>query len=205
MLKIGLTGGIGSGKSTAAALFAQRGACVIDADLIARELVTPGSPALEAVVKAFGSQILLPDGRLDRSQLRQRIFSDPKAKRILEAILHPLIFAEMQRRAELCQTPYCILVIPLLVESKAQNQVDRVLVVDCPQALQIERVKQRDRIPEEQILNILASQATRQQRLNAADEVIFNAGTLTELEKQVEELHRFYARLSSGCDCPRPL
>lgn len=202
MLKIGLTGGIGSGKSTVAELFRQRGITVIDADRIARELVQPGCPALEAIVRAFGPEMVEPDGRLNRAALRQKAFSDPKARQALEAILHPQIFAEMSRRAKTCQTPYCILAIPLLVETGAQGQVDRVLVVDCPEQLQIERIKLRDRLPEDLIRRILASQATRQERLKVADDVIVNAEDLAKLEPQVEELHRFYLRQSLKLRCP---
>ncbi len=201
-LTIGLTGGIGSGKSTVACLFRQRGIAVIDADSIARELVRPGCPALEAIVSAFGPAILQPSGELDRAALRRVIFSDPKARNTLEAILHPPIFAEMHRRAGLCQTPYCILAIPLLVETGAQHLVHRVLVVDCPETLQIERIKRRDGLPEDLIRQILASQASRTERLKAADDVIVNADSLTELERQVEELHRFYLRRSLELRCP---
>ncbi len=201
MLKIGLTGGIGSGKSTVARLFEHRGVPVIDADRIARELVEPGRPALQAIREIFGPEVIEPCGRLDRAKLRSKVFSDPEAKLALETLLHPQIFAEMARRAELCQTPYCILAIPLLVETGARDRVDRVLVVDCPKALQIERIKRRDRLPEDLILKILASQAPRKERLEVADEVIDNTGDLNDLERQVEELHRFYLRLSSERKC----
>ncbi len=201
MLKIGLTGGIGSGKSTVARLFERLGVEVIDADRIARELVEPGCPALEAIEDAFGPEILKPSGQLDRAKLRQKIFSDPKARKALETILHPRIFADMSLRADLCQAPYCILAIPLLVETGAQDQVDRVLVVDCPEQLQIERIKLRDRLPEDLIRQILASQASRQERLAVADEVIVNAEDLSKLEQQVEELHRFYLRRNLELRC----
>jgi dephospho-CoA kinase len=195
MLKIGLTGGIGSGKSTVAKLFEQRGIEVIDADCIARELVEPPAAAFKEIQAAFGPEAIGPDGRLDRAKLRAKVFSDPKARKTLEAILHPKIFAEMAKKAQACKTPYCILVLPLLVETQAQTQVDRVLVVDCPEALQIERIRRRDLLPQDLILKILASQASRQERLAAADEVISNAGDLAALEHQVEELHRFYLSL----------
>ncbi len=197
MLKIGLTGGMGSGKSTVAKLFEQRGLEVIDADRIARELVKPLAPAFKEIQAAFGPEVLGPDGRLDRAKLRAKVFSDPKARKTLEAILHPKIFAEMANKAKACKTPYCVLVIPLLVETQAQTQVDRVLVVDCPEALQIERIRRRDLLPQDLILKILASQASRQERLAAADEVIDNAGDLGTLKQQVEELHRFYLSLSA--------
>ncbi|MBN2702388.1 MAG: dephospho-CoA kinase [Methylothermaceae bacterium] len=196
MLKIGLTGGIGSGKSTVARLFEQHGIDVIDTDQIARELVAPGQPALTAIVQAFGPKILQDDGRLNRTELRLRVFQDPEAKKNLEAILHPRVFIEMNRQADLCRSPYCILAIPLLVETDARHRVDRVLVVDCPEQIQIERVQHRDGLSDNMIRRILASQATRRKRLQAADDVIVNDGDLDQLERQVDELHRFYLQLS---------
>ncbi|WP_022948274.1 dephospho-CoA kinase [Methylohalobius crimeensis] len=196
MLKIGLTGGIGSGKSTVARLFEQRRIDVIDTDRIARELVAPGQPALAAIVQAFGPKILQDDGRLNRTELRRRVFRDPEAKKNLEAILHPRVFTEMNRQADLCRSPYCILAVPLLVETDALHRVDRVLVVDCPEQIQIERVQHRDGLSDNMIRRILASQATRRERLQAADDVIVNDGDLGQLERQVDELHRFYLQLS---------
>ncbi|GAB4355310.1 MAG: dephospho-CoA kinase [Methylohalobius sp. ZOD2] len=196
MLKIGLTGGIGSGKSTVARLFEQHGIDVIDTDRIARKLVAPGQPALTAIVQTFGPKILQDDGRLNRTELRRQVFQDPEAKKNLEAILHPRVFTEMNRQADLCRSPYCILAIPLLVETDALHRVDRVLVVDCPEQIQIERVQHRDGLSDNMIRRILASQATRRERLQAADDVIVNDGDLDQLERQVDELHRFYLQLS---------
>jgi len=195
MLKIGLTGGIGSGKSTVAKLFQQLGIPVIDADLIAHQLVRPGQPALGALVTEFGPAILTSKGELDRSRLRELIFHDHTAKTRLESILHPAVFAEMHRRATGLQTPYCILAIPLLIETNAQSMVDRILVIDCPERLQIERVKRRDGLDESLIKRILASQASRQERLAHAHDIIVNEGDLAMLERQVKDLHLYYLKL----------
>ncbi|BCX87885.1 dephospho-CoA kinase [Methylomarinovum tepidoasis] len=201
MLKIGLTGGIGSGKSTVARLFQRHGVPVIDTDEIARDLVRPGRPALRALVDAFGPDILTADGELDRARLREIAFNDPAAKARLEAILHPRIFSELERRLQALEAPYVIIAIPLLVETGAWGRVDRVLVVDCPEALQIERVRRRDGWDEALIRRVLASQAGRLERLAVADDVIVNDRDLAHLARQVAELHRLYLRLS-GTDDP---
>ncbi|BCX82667.1 dephospho-CoA kinase [Methylomarinovum caldicuralii] len=202
MLKIVLTGGIGSGKSTVARLFQRHGVPVIDTDEIARDLVRPGRPALGALVDAFGPRILTADGRLDRARLRELVFSDPAAKARLEAILHPRIFSELERRLQALKAPYVVIAIPLLVETGARGRVDRVLVVDCPEALQIERVRHRDGWDEALIRRILASQAGRLERLAVADDVIVNDRDLAHLARQVAELHRLYLRLSAERDDP---
>lgn len=196
MLRIGLTGGIGSGKSTVAALFAARGVPVIDADAIARELVEPGHAALADIVAAFGAGVLDADGRLDRARLRARVFDDAAQRTRLEAILHPRIHAVMAQRAAAQTAPYVLLVIPLLFEAGQRTLVDRVLVVDVPVEQQRVRVAARDPLPPEQIDAILAAQLSREQRLAGADEVIDNSGDAAALERQVEELHRRYLQMA---------
>ena len=194
-LRIGLTGGIASGKTTVAKLFAARGVPVLDTDQIARDVVEPGQPALAEVVAAFGPDILGPDGRLDRPLLRARIFADPDSRQRLEAILHPAIRAELARRAEAAGGPYQVWVIPLLVEGGQVDRVDRILVVDCPEAVQLARVKARDGETEDSARAILAAQASRAQRLAAADDVIVNDGEEAGLGPQVAALDARYRAL----------
>ena len=192
MLKVGLTGGIGSGKSAASAHFSKLGAEVIDTDLLSRELVEPGQPALAEIVDAFGERMLDGDGRLDRSRLRERIFADPAARRTLEEILHPRIREAMLARAQRSSAPYVIFVIPLLFETGQQALVDRVLLVDVPEALQRARVGTRDGLDDARIDRILQAQSDRETRLRGADDVICNDGTLDELRAAVERLHVKY-------------
>ena len=192
--RVALTGGIASGKSAVANLFATHGVPVIDTDVIAREVVEPGQPALAAVVDAFGTGVLAADGRLDRARLRQQIFGDADARRRLEAILHPAIRAEMERQSRAAGGPYQVLVIPLLVEGGRRDHVDRVLVVDVPEATQIERLVRRDGVSRDQAEAALRAQASRDARLAFADDVIENTGDVTALEKQVAELHCHYLR-----------
>ena len=192
MLKVGLTGGIGSGKSAASAHFSKLGAEVIDTDLLSRELVEPGQPALAEIVDAFGERMLDGDGRLDRSRLRERIFADPAARRTLEEILHPRIREAMLARAQRSSAPYVIFVIPLLFETGQQALVDRVLLVDVPEALQRARVGTRDGLDDARIERILQAQTDRETRLRGADDVICNDGTLDELRAAVERLHVKY-------------
>lgn len=196
MLKIGLTGGIGSGKTTVAALFAAKGIPVIDADVVARALVEPDRPAFTVIVEHFGPE-LLKDGGLDRSRLRQHIFSVPGARQWLESLLHPLVYDEMQCRIEGLAAPYVLLVIPLLLETGRRDFVDRLLVVDCPTELQRQRVRQRDALDDAEIVQILSAQMAREVRLAHADDVIRNAGSPEGLTVQVERLHQFYLALSA--------
>ena len=196
--RIALTGGIASGKSTVADFFAARGVPVIDADVIARQVVEPGEPALAAVIAAFGPDILDADGRLDRPRMRERAFADPAARQRLEAILHPAIRAEMERQARAAGGPYQLLVIPLLVEGGRRDHVDRVLVVDVPEATQIERLMRRDGVPRGQAEAALRVQAARDARLALADDVIENTDDLAALEAQVEALHRDYLRRATA-------
>ncbi|MEO1750899.1 dephospho-CoA kinase [Thiofaba sp. EF100] len=203
MLVVGLTGGVASGKSTVASLFASDGVPVIDTDLIARELVTPGQPALAEIAARFGPDALSTDGTLNRPWLRQRIFADEAARKVLESILHPRIRAEVQRRLEALrlQTPppaYALVVIPLLVETGAYDALlDRVLVVDLPEDLQLQRLMTRDGVEEPLARAMLAAQASREARLARADDVINNRGAPDDLMEQVERLHRLYAGLAA--------
>jgi dephospho-CoA kinase len=202
-LRIGLTGGIASGKSAVAAAFARRGVPVVDTDQLAREVVEPGEPALAAVVREFGPDILGPDARLDRPRLRAMVFADAGRRRRLEAILHPAIRAAMEARIAAISAPYAIIVIPLLAESGLRDSVDRVLLVDCPPELQIERLVARDGEAIAGARAILAAQATRGERLAVADDVIENTGTLAELERAVDALHDRYLSLVGDSPDPR--
>ena len=197
-LRIGLTGGIGSGKSKVAEIFASLGVPVIDADLVAREVVEPGTPALAEVAAAFGPGVLGPDGRLDRARLRTRIFADDTARTRLEAILHPRIRARMEALARAADAEYCLLVIPLLVERGQRKLVDRVLVVDAPEPLQVERVCARDGVTPEAARAIIRTQAPRAVRLAAADDVVRNTGAEARLRREVEALHHRYRRLAQA-------
>jgi dephospho-CoA kinase len=203
--RVALTGGIASGKSTVADLFAALGVPVIDTDLIARQVVEPGQPALAAVVEAFGAGMLGPDGRIDRRRLRELIFADVAARRRLEAILHPAIRTELERQSRAAGGPYQVLVIPLLAEGGRRYHVDRVLVVDAPEALQVERLMRRDGVSREQAAAALAAQARRDARLAVADDVVENTGRAEDLRERVAALHAQYLGLAaSGCAAPRP-
>lgn len=196
-LRIGLTGGIASGKSTVAQRFRELGVPVIDADESSRRVVAPGQPGLEAVVRRFGSRVLTATGELDRRALRELVFADPAKRRDLERLLHPLIRADMEAAARAAAGPYLVLAIPLLVESGDLERVDRVLVVDTEEALQLERLMARDGSGAEQARAILAAQASRAQRLEAADDVLKNTGTLAELRREVDRLHERYLALAA--------
>ncbi len=191
---VGLTGGIGSGKSTVADLFAAHGATLVDTDVIAHELTAPGGAAIDAIRARFGDVVIRADGALDRDAMRARAFDDPQARAALEAILHPMIRAESERRILAASGPYVIHVVPLLVESGGNaGRFDRVLVVDCPVPVQIERVRSRSGLSIERIESILAAQASREARLAVADDVIDNGGSADALPAQVDRLHRRYA------------
>lgn len=195
-LLIALTGGIASGKSAAADMFAKLGVPVLDTDRIARAVVEPGTETLAQLAAEFGADVLDSSGRLDRARMRERVFKDPSQRKRLEAITHPAIRAELARRSQEAGGAYQIHVIPLLVEGGRSDAYDRVLVVDCPEADQLRRLMKRDRSSEEQASSILAAQATREQRLAEADDVIVNNGTLQDLERAVETLHRSYVELA---------
>lgn len=195
---VGLTGGIGSGKSTVADLFVAAGAGLVDTDAIAHELTAPDGAAMPAIAAAFGAAVLTPTGALDRAAMRQRVFADAGARQQLEAILHPMIRQLSDARCLAATTPYVVLAVPLLVESGTYRaRCDRIVVVDCPESLQIERVMARNGLAAEQVRAIMAAQATRADRLAAADDVVLNDGGLTKLYEQVERLHLNYLRQSA--------
>ncbi|MCK5829842.1 MAG: dephospho-CoA kinase [Methylococcales bacterium] len=197
MLKIGLTGGIGSGKSTIAELFNTLFRIpIIDADIISRQLVEPGQPALALIQKYFGKSVINPEGALDRNRLKEIIFSDQTKKKQLEGILHPLIYEEMQSIVDRQTSPYSILCIPLLMETKMCAFVDRILVVDCSAEVQIERVMRRDNLSKKRMMSILSSQVSSQHRLAHANDVIDNTKTTNQLAEQVKTLHNQYLYLT---------
>ncbi|WP_268798073.1 dephospho-CoA kinase [Pseudomonas huanghezhanensis] len=195
---LGLTGGIGSGKSAAAQVFVDLGVHLVDADQAARWVVEPGRPALAAIAGHFGEGVLQADGTLDRAALRELIFKDPAQRVWLEALLHPLIREEIAAYLAKAQSPYAILVSPLLLETTQHAMVKRVLVIDVPEAIQIQRTVARDGSNEEQVRAILKAQATREQRLSRADDVIVNDRDPAWLKSEVERLHHFYLTLCGG-------
>jgi len=196
MLKVGLTGGIGSGKSTVSNIFASLGVPIIDSDIIAREVVEPGETGLEQIVAHFGDQTLNPDGTLNRKHMRNLVFDNTEARKELENILHPLIRKRSNEQLAKLNTPYAILSIPLLVETGLTSAVDRVLVVDCAEQMQIERICKRDGITPEQARVILESQSSRSKRLEAADDIIDNSQPLEDLRSMVDSLHKKYLYLA---------
>jgi dephospho-CoA kinase len=196
-LRIGLTGGIASGKSTVSQRFAELGVPVIDADVASRGVVEPGKPGLAQVVQRFGPTVLDAQGRLDRRALRALIFNDADSRRALDAMLHPLIRAEMEREAAAAQGAYVVMAIPLLIEGgNARTRVDRVLVVDVDETLQIQRVQARDGSSVDEARAILASQASRAARLAEADDVLLNSGSVADLRQAVDRLHEQYLHLA---------
>lgn len=195
---LGLTGGIGSGKSAAAERFVELGVHLIDADQAARWVVEPGRPALASIVERFGAGVLQGDGQLDRAALRQLIFADPEQRRWLEALLHPLIGQEIFSYLAKAESPYAVYVSPLLIESGQYRKTQRVLVIDVPQALQVQRTLQRDGTNPEQVQAILAAQATREERLRHADDVLVNDRDVPWLHEQIDKLHHFYLTLRGG-------
>ncbi len=195
--RVGLTGGIGSGKSTVADLFAQLGPVVIDADQLAHELTAPGGAAIEPIRAKFGAEYIDPRGALDRARMREKVFADAPAKSKLESILHPMIRAETDRRAAEARSPYVVLMVPLLIETgEPHARCDRVLVVDCPEQLQIERVMARSKLARDAVEAIIATQASRAERLRLADDVIDNSGPPEKLPPQVDALHARYVALA---------
>ncbi len=195
---VGLTGGIGCGKSSAAKIFAEHGAAVIDTDEIAHRLTAPGEPGLLAVKQAFGEAFLLPDGGIDRARMRRLVFSDRRAKARLEAILHPLIKERVKEALAACQAPYALVVVPLLLETGSYRElIRRVLVVDCEEAQQIERTVARSGLARDEVRAIMAHQISRGERLRQADDVLSNSGKTAELQRQVALLHDEYLRLAA--------
>jgi len=194
---IGLTGGIGSGKTTVADGFAALGVPVIDADLIARELVEPGQTALAEISTLFGAEYLTAEGRLDRGRIRQRIFADDALRHQLEAILHPKISKHINTLISEIRTAYCIVVIPLLLETGQNDLVDRILVVDAPEEEQVKRVAARDKLSHNAVINIMSTQADRETRLAAADDIIVNSSGLETLLSHIRTLHRRYLEISN--------
>jgi dephospho-CoA kinase len=196
-LTIGLTGGIASGKSTVAARFTELGVPVVDADEVARAVVAVGQPGLAEVLKRFGAGVRAANGELDRRALRDLIFNDPSSRRDLEAILHPLIRGEMERRAASVAGPYVVLEIPLLVEGASRARVDRILVIDADEAVQLQRIMARDQSSLAQARAIQDAQASRAARLDVADDVIVNSGSIAELRQAVDHLHNRYLYLAA--------
>jgi dephospho-CoA kinase len=197
MYVIGLTGGIGSGKSTVASRFEKLGIEIVDADLLSREVVKPASPALQEITQHFGADILTASGELDRGRLRQIVFANPAERHWLEALLHPLIADLIRQRIAGCDSPYCLLVSPLLLETQQQALVDRVLVVDVSEQTQLKRVRHRDGSDETTIRAIIATQIDRQQRLQAADDVLNNEQSQTDVDAQIAGLHSRYLILAN--------
>lgn len=196
---VGLTGGIGSGKSTVADLFVEQGAALVDTDAIAHELTAAGGAAMPALIAAFGAEIVGKDGAMDRAIMRQRVFADPSARARLEGILHPLIRRISAERCSAANAPYVILAVPLLVESGTyRERCNRVVVVDCPESLQIERVTARNGLSVDEVKAIMAAQATREQRLSAANDVVVNDGARTKIYEQVKALHLEYLALAGN-------
>ena len=193
---VGLTGGIGSGKSTVANLFHDLGVQSVDADLVAREVVMSGEPALDSIAQHFGAGILQQDGHLDRAVLRAKIFADDQEKQWLNQLLHPLIRQRMLQQLAACTSDYVLLIAPLLLENKLQTYTDRVLVVDVPPELQLSRTMQRDQVPVELVQNILNSQISRSERLRLADDVLLNTVPVFELQPQVQLLHARYQQFA---------
>lgn len=196
MIRIGLTGGIGSGKSAVTDRFRRLGVPVIDADIITRELVIPGSPALHMIVERFGETVTEPTGQLDRKALRKIIFEDKLARHDLEKILHPAVREEIDRRLRSLTAPYCLVVVPLMVESGMTTMFERIIVVDCHETQQIERVMQRDGCSEQEARTIINSQARRKERVDIATDIIQNTGDFNSLDHEVKRLHRFFLDLA---------
>lgn len=195
---VGLTGGIGSGKSRASELFAAHNIDIIDTDHVSHAVTQPSGVAIPAIKDAFGDQYITPEGALDRTKMRELVFADDASRQKLEGILHPLIQQEVAQCIENAQSPYAILVVPLLIETGSyHDKIQRILVVDCEEAQQIARTKTRSQLSEEMVHDIMAIQATRQERLQQADDVITNDQDLTHLQQQVDDLHQKYLDLAT--------
>ncbi len=202
-LVVGITGGIGSGKSAVTDYLSKLGICIVDADIVARDVVSPGEATLSAIVDHFGDQILNADGTLDRAALRQIVFQDPAQRLWLESLTHPAIRERMEKQLASAPGPYVVLVSPLLLESEQRRLVHHVVVVDVPTELQIVRASLRDQNSREQIERIMAAQLSRDKRLAGADDIIDNSGSLASLHQQVNELHQRLLRLARNPEAPR--
>jgi len=194
-LKIGLTGGIGSGKSTACDIFSELGVPVIDADVIAHELVKPGMPAFNEIKIIFGTEIISSDGTLDRKIIRDKVFANEIDRKKLENILHPAVYEEISIQVKNINSKYCIISIPLLLETNASKTVDRILVIDVPRELQLERASNRDKTNKSDIDAIIDSQISRKDRLSAANDIVDNKGNINDLRKKICDLHKFYSNI----------
>jgi len=195
MLIIGLTGGIGSGKSVASDKFASLGITVVDADVASRTVVEPGKPALQEIESHFGSEIITEDGQLDRAKLREIIASDAEERKWLESVLHPRIGEQIAKEISESTSPYTLFVAPLLLETNSQEMCARVVVVDVPNDVQVERTAKRDKVPTDQAEQMVSAQMEREKRLEKADDVLLNTGTIEELEKKIEQLHEKYLQM----------
>lgn len=200
ILRIGLTGGIASGKSTVADFFSELGVSIVDTDVIAREVVAPGRPALDEIREQFGDEIIAENGSLNRSRLREIIFADEAMRTALQGILHPRIRHASFGQADQASGPYVIIVVPLLYESPMKQAMDRILVVDCDTEMQLTRLQNRDNETEEQARRMIAAQASRKERLSIADDVISTAGSLAETRATVDALHRIYLGLADALE-----
>ena len=197
MFVVGLTGGIGSGKTAATDFLAQQGITIVDADLASRVVVEPGQPALQHIADHFGEHVLTADGALDRRALREIVFADADALKVLEGITHPAIGEELKRQIAASESTYTVLVSPLLLETSQKVLVDRILVIDAPAELQVKRAMERDHVPEEQVAAIIKAQMERTKRLDQADDVVENHGSLQVLHEQLASLHQRYLEMAN--------
>jgi dephospho-CoA kinase len=195
-LCIGLTGGIGSGKTTATNIFSELGVPIIDADAISHTVVEKGQPALKTIAETFGNDLIDEDGQLRRDRLRQIVFDDSQARMKLESIIHPLVYVEIKRQVSHVSFPYYILSSPLLLESKSKYKIDRVVVIDVPESMQIERASQRDNLEARDIQKVIDSQSNRNKRVSQADDVLMNDKDLSSLRNNIELLHKKYLKLA---------
>lgn len=196
MFVVGLTGGIGSGKTAASDYLASLGITVVDADLASRVIVEPGQPALAAIEAHFGAEVIAADGTLDRRALRERVFADPEQRKALEAITHPAIGAEIMRQLQASRSPYTVLVSPLLLETSQHRMAQRILLIDVPEALQVARTTSRDEVPAAQVEAIMAAQMPRDEKRARADDIVVNDGDLSHLQAQLDTLHARYLEMA---------
>lgn len=196
MFVVGLTGGIGSGKTAASDYLASLGITVVDADLASRVIVEPGQPALAAIEARFGAEVIAADGTLDRRALRERVFTDPEQRKALEAITHPAIGAEIMRQLQASRSPYTVLVSPLLLETSQHRMAQRILLIDVPEALQVARTTSRDEVPAAQVEAIMAAQMPREEKRGRADDIVVNDGDLSHLQAQLDTLHARYLEMA---------